>query len=259
MSTDVDPTASQPNPPSEPENEELLESSMTMMEHLEELRTRFVISGVALILGLIISAVPVPGADSLTWKVIQILVVPVEGRIQGIAPGEVLFTYFKIALIVGAALAMPVLIYQALKFVIPALLPHEKKYLWIAVPGVSVSFIAGIAFGYFVLLPFAIAFLMGFGAELIEQKWSFGAYVSTVATLLFWMGLSFETPLVMYFLAKLRVVSVARLQSFRRYALVLAFVAGAIITPTPDPINQTAVSIPLYLLFEIGILLARFA
>jgi sec-independent protein translocase protein TatC len=258
LSTDGDPTAA-PSNSSSSDNEEPLESSMTMMEHLEELRTRLVISGVGLISGLIISAIPVPGADSLTWKVIQILIVPVQGRIQGIAPGEVFFTYLKIALVVGAALAMPLLIYQGLKFVLPALLPHEKKYMWMAVPGVTLSFVAGLAFGYYVLLPFAIAFLMGFGADLIEQNWSFSAYVSTVATLLFWMGLAFETPLVMFFLAKFHVVHVDSLRRFRKYALVLAFVAGAIITPSPDPVNQTAVSIPLYLLFEIGILLARFA
>ncbi|MFN0073205.1 MAG: twin-arginine translocase subunit TatC [Chloroflexota bacterium] len=259
MSTEGDSTAPIARPDSESAPEESAESSMTMMEHLEELRTRLVISSVGLLVGLVLSAVPVPGADSLTWKVIQILIVPVQGRIQGIAPGEVFFTYLKIALVVGAALAMPLLVYQALKFVLPALLPHEKKYIWLAVPGVTLSFVGGLAFGYFVLLPFAISFLMGFGADLIEQNWSFSAYVSTVASLLFWMGLSFETPLVMFFLAKLRVINVDRMRRFRKYALVLAFVAGAIITPTPDPINQTAVSVPLYLLFEIGILLARFA
>lgn len=240
-------------------NEPPEEASMTMLEHLEELRTRIIIASVGLLVGLVVSAIPVPGASSLTWKVIEIVLVPVQGNIQAIRPGEVLFTYFKIALIVGAAIAMPVLIYQGLKFVLPALLPHEKKYLYLAVPGVTLSFVLGIAFGYLVLLPFAVQFLMGFGADLIEQKWSFGEYISTVTGLLFWMGLAFETPLAMFFLTKLHVVSVDRLRSFRRYALVLAFIVGAIITPTPDPINQTAVSVPLYLLFEIGILLARLA
>lgn len=251
----VQPTSAQ----SGENNEDGEETSMTMMEHLEELRNRIIISCVGLLVGLVLSAIPVPGASSLTWKVIDVLIEPVRGRIQGIAPGEVFFTYLKIALVVGAALAMPVLIYQGLRFVLPALHPHEKKYMWLAVPGVTLSFAGGLAFGYLVLLPFAISFLMGFGAEMIEQNWSFSAYVSTVATLLFWMGLAFETPLVMFFLAKLHVVNVDRLRRFRKYALVLSFVAGAIITPTPDPINQTAVSIPLYLLFEIGILLARFA
>jgi len=234
-------------------------SSMTMLEHLEELRSRVIIASVALMVGLAVSAIPVPGQSSLTWKVIDIVLIPVHGNIQAIRPGEVFFTYFKLALLVGAAFAMPVLIYQAMKFVMPALLPHEKKYLFMAVPGVSASFVVGIVFGYLVLVPFAVQFLMSFGAELIEQRWSFSEYVSTVTSLLFWMGIAFETPLTMYFLAKLHVVNVERLKRFRRYALVLAFVVGAIITPTPDPINQTMVSVPLYLLFELGILLARLA
>jgi sec-independent protein translocase protein TatC len=232
---------------------------MTMLEHLEELRNRIIIICLGLLAGLVLSAIPVPGSNSLTWKVIELVLVPVQGNIQAIKPGEVFFTYFKIAITVGAALAMPVLIYQTLRFVMPALHAHERKYLYIAVPGVTLSFILGIAFGYFALLPFAIQFLMGFGADLIEQKWSFGEYISTVTTLLFWMGLSFETPLIIFFLTKLHVLTVERLTRFRKYAIVLAFVLGAVITPTPDPVNKTIVSIPLYLLFEIGILLARLA
>jgi sec-independent protein translocase protein TatC len=143
----------------------------------------------------------------------------------------------------------------------PALHPHEKKYLYMAAPGVTLSFILGILFGYLLVLPVAINFLLTFGAAEtgIEVKWSFGEYIGTVTTLLFWMGLAFETPLVMFFLTKLRVLNVQRLVGFRKYALIGAFLVGAIITPTPDPLNQTLVSIPLYLLFELGILFSKLA
>ncbi len=193
--------------------------------------------------------------------VIAVVNTPAEGSLQAIKPGEVFITYFKVALIVGAALAMPVIIYQVMAFVMPALHPHEKKYLFMAAPGVTISFLVGVVFGYVVLLPFAIKFLLGFGAEEsgVDIKWSFGEYIGTVTTLLFWMGMSFETPLIMFFLTKLRVLSVQRLARFRKYAFVGAFIIGAIITPTPDPFNQTIVSIPLYLLFELGILMAKLA
>ncbi|HYU20547.1 MAG TPA: twin-arginine translocase subunit TatC [Chloroflexota bacterium] len=251
------PTADGASP--SPEDEE--EEGMTMLEHLEELRMRVIITCVALAVGLAISAIPVPGYSSLTWKVIAVVNTPAEGSLQAIKPGEVFITYFKVALIVGAALAMPVIIYQVMAFVMPALHPHEKKYLFMAAPGVTISFLVGVVFGYVVLLPFAIKFLLGFGAEEsgVDIKWSFGEYIGTVTTLLFWMGMSFETPLIMFFLTKLRVLSVQRLARFRKYAFVGAFIIGAIITPTPDPFNQTIVSIPLYLLFELGILMAKLA
>jgi sec-independent protein translocase protein TatC len=108
-------------------------------------------------------------------------------------------------------------------------------------------------------LPFATRFLAGFLAADITPTWSAENYVDFVANFLFWIGVVFELPIVMYFLTKLGVVSAKRLAGMRKYAFVLAFVAGAIITPTPDPINQTIVSLPIYFLFELGVILARFA
>jgi sec-independent protein translocase protein TatC len=171
-------------------------------------------------------------------------------------------TYFQVAMIVAVVLALPVITYQAIGFVLPALLPHEKKYLYMAVPGAMFSFTVGVLFGYILVIPVAIQFLLWFGTDNIEGlevKWAFSEYIDTVSTLLLWMGLSFETPLLMFFLTKLRVLNPQRLVRFRKYALILSFVIGAIITPTPDPLNQTIVSLPLYLLFELGLLLSRFA
>ncbi len=249
-------SADGPSPTPDDEDE-----GMTMLEHLEELRIRVIICSVALAVGLAISAIPVPGYSSLTWNVINVVNAPAQGFLQTIKPGEIFITYFKVALVVGAALAMPVLIYQMMKFVLPALHSHEKKYLYMAAPGVTLAFVIGIVFGYLLLLPFAINFLLTFGvAESgVEVKWAFGEYVGTVTTMLFWMGLAFETPLIMFFLAKLRVLTVERLVRMRKYALIASFVAGAVITPTPDPLNQTIISLPLYLLFELGILMARLA
>ena len=238
------------------------EDGMTMMEHLDELRQRLIASAIAFILGLIATTVPLPLAweRNLTWTVVDLLVAIVgKDKVQAIEPGEVFFTYFSVAMMLAFVIAMPVLIYQVMAFVVPALYPQERKYLYLAAPGALVSFSIGVLFGYFVVVPAALAFLINFGGDTIEQKWRFAAFVDAVATLLFWMGLSFQMPLGIFFLCKLRVLNVERLKSFRKYALIGAFLIGALITPTPDPFNQTLVSVPLYLLFEIGLLLARLA
>ena len=244
-----------------PEEEE---EGMTMLEHLEELRNRIIVCAVALVMGLVISALPIPFVTStaVTQEVISIISKPAADHLIFIRPGEGFVTYFQVALIVALVLALPVITYQVIAFVMPALLPHEKKYLYMAVPGAMISFAIGLLFGYVLVVPVAIQFLLVFGTDNIEGlevKWAFSEYIETVTTLLFWMGLSFETPLLMFFLTKLRVLTPDRLVRFRKYALILSFIIGAMITPTPDPMNQTLVSLPIYLLFELGLLLSRLA
>jgi len=131
--------------------------------------------------------------------------------------------------------------------------------MYIAVPGVFFSFVCGVLFCYYLTLPFATKFLAGFLANDIQPFWSVEKYYSFVAGFLFWVGVMFELPIIMFFLSKLGVVSHQRMARFRKYAFVLAFIIGAAITPTPDPINQTIISLPVYLLFELGVILARFA
>jgi sec-independent protein translocase protein TatC len=244
--------------------EEYEEEGMTMLEHLEELRDRLIVCAVALAVGLLISAVPIPWVTTtaVTQEVISIISAPAAGHLQFIKPGEGFTTYFQVAMIMAIVLALPVITWQVIGFVLPALLPHEKKYLYMAVPGAMASFAIGLLFGYVLVMPVAIQFLLWFGTENIDGllvQWAFSEYIETVTTLLFWMGLSFETPLLMFFLTKLRVLSPERLTRFRKYALIIAFIIGAMITPTPDPLNQTIVSLPLYLLFELGLLLSRLA
>ncbi len=235
---------------------------MTLLEHLEELRGRLTKAMVALVVAVIIAVVPIPTLNSITGYAVDLIVgnaTQFGVHVQAIGPGEVFFTYLEVALVIGAALAMPMMIYQLMAFVTPALYTHEKRYLYMAVPGVFFSFMCGVLFCYFLTLPFATRFLAGFMAGTIEQNWTFEKYVDFVAAFMFWVGVMFELPIVMFFLTKLGVVSHQRFARFRKYAFVLAFVIGAAITPTPDPINQTIISLPIYLLFELGVILARFA
>lgn len=229
------------------------ERRMTLLEHLAELRHRLIIAALATAVGV------AAAAFFLTWPVIGLLSAPASVPLAALRPTEMFVTYMRVALVTGIALAMPVIVYEALLFVLPGLHPHERRYVYLAVPAVTLAFVVGILFGFFLVVPFAVRFLLGFGSEFIQPIWSVDAYLSFTTTLLFWLGLSFETPLVLFILAKLGVVERRQLSSYRRYALVGAFVLGAMITPTPDPVNQALVAVPLYLLYELGVLLARFA
>jgi sec-independent protein translocase protein TatC len=257
--TATPPSVPTPNP-NDGEQHAPGDKEMTLLEHLEELRGRLVASVLSVIIGILVALIPVPGFGSITEFIVRLLVNNAPGhRVQALGPGEAFFTFLEVAMILGVALAMPVIIYQVLSFVAPALYENEKKYMFIAVPGVSISFAAGVVFCYYLMLPFSIAFLGGFQTDIFEQNWAAERYLDFVTTFMFWVGLTFELPIVMYFLSKMGVVSVQRMARFRKYAFVLAFVIGAIITPTPDPINQTIVSLPIYFLFELGVILARFA
>ncbi len=226
---------------------------MTVLEHLQELRFRIIVSTVAILVGLVIAA------GWLTWPIMHLLTDPAEITLNAITPGETFFAYLQVARVTGVALAMPVIVYQILRFVMPALHPNERRYVYAAVPAITIAFLIGLAFGFYLVVPFAVRYLMGFGGDVVRAVWSVNAYLSFVSTLLFWIGVSFETPIFIFFLAKLGVVNARQLAHYRKFALIGAFVIGAIITPTPDPLNQTIVAVPLYLLYEFGIFLARFA
>ena len=229
------------------------EDRMTLIEHLEELRGRIVKAALALALTTLVSLL-------FTDRVMIALLAP-SGGIKPIflRPTEMFLTYMRVGLISGVALSMPVIVYQLMRFLAPGLRPNEKKWLYVLVPAATGFFLAGAAFAYFLMLPFALQYLLTFGSDLVEAKWAIGEYISFVTSLLLWVGVAFETPLVVFFMAKLRIVNAKKLSSYRKYAFVLAFVIAAIITPTPDPFNQMMVAVPIILLYELGIILARFA
>lgn len=229
------------------------ERRMTIFEHLEELRGRLIKSVIALLVTTLFSLI-------FTSRFLKILTAPM-GNLQPVflRPTEMIITYFKIALISGVALAMPVIIYQFVLFILPALKPNERKYLYIIVPGTTISFAVGLAFAYFALLPFAIRYLLTFGGDIARAQWTIGEYIGFVTTILLWIGLAFETPLVIFFLAKIGIITPAMLSHYRRYAILAIAVIAAVITPTPDPFNMMIVMVPLFLLYEAGVLLAKLA
>ncbi len=231
---------------------------LSFMEHLGELRRRVVICVIAVLAG---------SATSFVFyeQIIELLSRPaydLEGS-QGIELvfieiTELLTTAVKVSFVAGFVLALPVILYQVIMFVAPGLTGRERRYLFLFLPMALVAFACGVAFCYFVLIPPALRFLLGF-SDVAEPLIRISNFVNLMVRLLFWMGVAFETPLIMYMLAQLGIVSARQLSRFRRVWVVLAFLLGAIITPTFDPVNQTLVAGPLLVLYELGVLLAKLA
>lgn len=163
----------------------------------------------------------------------------------------------KVGFIVGVGAAMPFILYQIVAFVRPGLKPSERKWLYALVPATLISFATGAAFGYLVLIPPAVRFLLSF--DIAVPIIGIGDYINLVVMLMFWMGLIFELPLAMFLLARIGVVKPRWLARQRKWALLLAFVLGAIITPTADPVNQALVAGPIIVMYEAGYWLSRVA
>jgi sec-independent protein translocase protein TatC len=228
------------------------DKELSLVGHLDELRRRLIVAAIALVATTAISFV-------FSTQIIQFLLVPSgQSKLIALAPTENFTTYFRVALFAGIALAMPVILYEIYAYIDPALLPKERRFALTLGPFVLALFVGGMAFCYFVLLPNALKFLIGFGSEVIANQLRASDYLSFVTTFILGVGLIFEMPVVIYGLVRVHVVRRSWLTKQRRYVFLLVFIIGAIITPTPDPFNQTLVAVPMYLLWEVGLFLARF-
>jgi len=185
--------------------------------------------------------------------------------LNGSAEGLTIFTELtefwgavvKISVLTGIAITTPFILFQIARFASPGLKANERRWVWILLPASVLSFAGGVAFCYYVLLPPAINFLLNFGGDIATPFIRIGSYVGLVTSLLFWLGAIFELPIVIFFLAKIGIVTPQWLASKRKWVVVLAFVAGAMITPTFDPVNQSLVAGPIIVLYELGYWLAR--
>ena len=239
----------------EPELEN--EKMMTLLEHMLELKDHLVRMAIALV---VCSA----GTFVLAKKILEWLLLPMnkyDGQYAIIAtrPTTTIGLFMKISLFSGAIVAMPYLVYELLHYILPGLTRREKMALIWIVPGATLFFVGGAAFAYFVMVPAAIPFLLGFWSDLIEQNWMVDEYIPFVTGLVFWVGVSFETPLIMAFLSRMGVVTAKQLLAAWKFAVVAIAVLAAFITPTPDPFNMGLVMAPLITLYFFGVLLARFS
>jgi len=232
------------------------EKEMTILEHLEELRSRLIVMVLAIAVATVVSVLVVN-------RVFAIMMGPMPAGIKPVftEPTEAFTTYLKVALFTGIVLAMPVIIYEVGAFIAPGLTRKEKRTVLALVPGVFFAFICGLVFGYYVVVPFAVKYLLSapFLTEFADPMIKISSYIEFIVGLLLAIGVSFELPIVIFFLSRIHLVTTKRLTKYRKYALLIAAVAAAIITPTPDPGTQMLVAVPLYFLYEIGILLSRIA
>ena len=233
-------------------------SQAPFRSHLVELRKRLMISALAVVATTVVAFIFHP------W-IIRFLLRPADaltdtpGRLVFIDVTEMFGVAMKVSIVTGLVLALPIVLAQIMLFVAPGLTSREKRYLYAFLPAVLLAFAGGVAFGYLVLIPPAINFLINFGGEIAEPTIRVSSYINLMTMLLFWMGLVFETPIVMFILARFGIVSSAGFARWRRHWVVVAFVLGALITPTFDPINQSLVAVPLIVLYEAGIWLSKLA
>ena len=233
------------------------EDKQPFLNHLEELRKRLIACAIAVGIGF-------AGCYFFSERIFQLLVQPLKNVMPEGDPliftslPEMFLTYLKVALVSGILLAAPFLFYQIWLFIAPGLYRNEKSLVIPFVIASTILFIGGALFGYFVVFPFGFKFFIGFSNEYVKALPSVKQYFGFALKLLFAFGLVFELPVIIFFLSKLGLVTPELLKKKRKYAILLTFVAAAILTP-PDVVTQCMMAGPLIILYEVGIVVSRFA
>ncbi len=233
-----------------------LGAHLSILEHLNELRVRLTWAAVALMTATVFSFV---FAEQILNFLLQPYAAadPGGATLQTLRPTEGLETFFKVALLCGAIIAMPMILYQLWLFISPGLTSKERRYVYVFIPSALLLFGLGIAFAWFILAPAAIFFLANFMPQIFEAGWTGQEYISFVTRLLFWMGVSFELPIIVYFLARVGVITAQWLREQWRIAIVAVAVIAAMITPSIDPVTMLLTMAPLMVLYILSIFLAR--
>ncbi len=232
-----------------------MDRELTLIEHLSELRRRIIISLIFLGLASAISF-------SFVSPLLSFLKAPAAGAIEKLvffSPQEALMIYMRIAFLSGLVISMPVILYQLWIFVRPATEERLRRHVTYFVFFSSLSFIAGCAFSYFVIIPPALKFLMSFAGEEFIPLISAGKYISFVTCLIMGTGIVFQMPVLSFILTKFGVINATFLRKNYRYAIVGIVIAAAIITPTPDAFNMLLLAGPMLFLYELSIWLSYLA
>jgi sec-independent protein translocase protein TatC len=228
-----------------------------ILEHLAELQRRMTLTAILFVLGFVVALI-------FYEPIIRTLLLPAHGNLSPsstpIVTGmtEFMGVTIKIAVIAGFIIALPMLIFQIILFVAPALSSKTVNLLLTLVPAVLILFACGICLGYFMVVPTMVRFLLGFGSDLVTPMIRLSDYLGVILMLLTGLGLAFETPVIMFVLARFRIVSHRGFLRFWRHIVVISFVVGAIFDPTPNPFDQIVVAGCIISLYGIGILIAWF-
>ncbi len=227
---------------------------MTFLEHLEELRWTIVRAIIGIVLGAI-----------LCWIFIDLIIDQVLLRparvnnlkLQNLRPFGQLFLYIQVALVGGFIISLPNVVYQIWKFIEPALKKNEKKYVSLIVIFTSLCFLSGVAFAYFLMLPYALNFAAAFGSENITNFFSIEEYFSIIVSVMLLAGIVFELPMLSFFLTKLGILTPTFMRHYRRHSIVVIFILAALLTPTTDPVSQLILAVPLLFLYELSIYISK--
>jgi sec-independent protein translocase protein TatC len=228
-----------------------------LLEHLVELRQRLVRCLIAVGVGFALSY-------SFAERLLDVLlkplmeVLPAGSKLIATSLPETFFTVMKLALVAGAFVASPYIFFQLWQFVAPGLYKEERKIIMPVAFATAVCFVGGALFGYFVVFPFGFKFFVDYASDYITVMPTISAYFSLAVTLLFAFGVIFELPVFIFFLTSLGMVGTKALRKFRRWAILLSFVVAAVLTPTPDAINQLLMAGPMIVLYEVGIWVSWF-
>ncbi|MCB9009340.1 MAG: twin-arginine translocase subunit TatC [Ardenticatenaceae bacterium] len=234
---------------------ELESGQDTLLGHLNELRIRLTYIAVALLVTTAFSFI-------FAEPMLQFLLGPYAKSIGGVVelqtlePTEGIETFFKMSLLSGAFLSMPIILYQFWQFVVPGLTSSERRYIYIFLPSALLLFALGILFAWFVLIPAAVYFLANFLGTIFKTDWTPSGYIGFVLRMLFWIGIAFEMPVIVYFIARVGVVTAQSLREQWRFAIVGIAVLAAIITPSIDPVTMLLTMAPLLVLYVLSIGLA---
>ncbi|MDQ7024990.1 MAG: twin-arginine translocase subunit TatC [Anaerolineae bacterium] len=235
------------------------ELRMGFFDHLGELRNRIFKAILALVVGTVIGFVfAEQGLELLRTPFCNLFdnATTLETcEFQVLDPANGIIIWFRVALLIGGILAIPMMTYQVMMFIMPGLTNKERRNVLLALPGITILFLVGVFFAWYVLIPPALTFLNGFMPDFFRPEWTADGYLSFVTSLIFWMGVAFETPLVFFVLSLMGLVTARWLIKNWRLAIVGSSIAAAFITPTIDPVNMFLVMGPLLGLYLLSILL----
>jgi len=225
---------------------------MTFWEHVEELRKRLFIALLAL-------GVATAGSFAFADKVIILLAEPAGSikALQSIEVTENVAVFMRVALLCGVAIAMPVILYELMAFILPGLKRSEKRWVYLTIFFGTLFFLAGAAFAYFIMLPASVTFLINFLT--VETKPRLSSYINFITNLIFWLGVGFQFPIIIFALVKLNILSAKTLAKGWRYSLVIIAILAAMITPTVDPVNMALLMAPLFVLYLLSVFFAFIA
>lgn len=225
------------------------EKVMSLLDHLEELRRRLIICGIAVVVLSVVS--------HLYLDEIRGLFIRPVGELVYLGLAEALMTNLRLALVAGFFLSLPVIFYQLWLFILPGLHRRERGLVFVIVLLTLLFFMLGVAFAFFVILPFSVQFFLGYAAEGLTPMISFSAYISYSMGLMLGFGLVFLMPVAVLILTRLGLVSPEFLVRQRMYATIIIFILAAVFTP-PDVLSQILMGVPMLVLYELSIFLARF-